>query len=101
NAVNGRFSLPEFPAGFNVRDASLNLVHLGQPFYRTQSFTYARAKEGGLNIYLYQPPLPPSEGVTAGAISGALSGANLPGNTTLSANPWGIGVVGSKRGADI
>jgi hypothetical protein len=101
NPANGTFSLPEFPPGFNIGDVSLNLAHLGQPFYRSEVFPYARAKEGGLDIYLLQPVLPPSDGIPASAISKALSSANLPGNTMLSANPWGVGVVGSKSGADI
>jgi hypothetical protein len=101
NPANGTFVLPEFSAASDISAVALNLVHVGQPFYRSQVFKYTRAKEGGLNIYLFQPILPTSDGVAASAISKALSGANLPGNTTLSANPWGIGVVGSKSGADI
>ncbi len=30
-----------------------------------------------------------------------MSGQGLPGNTTLTANPWGIGVAGSEGQADI
>jgi hypothetical protein len=101
NPENGTFVLPEFAATSDIIEVAFNLTHIGQPFYRSRMVNYARAKEGGLNIYLLQPVLPPSDGISAGAVSQALAGANLPGNTTLSANPWGIGVVGSKSGADI
>jgi len=101
NPDNGSFQLPEFPTALNVTDVWLSVSHTGQPFYRSQEFEYARAKQGALSIFLYQPQLPPSDGVTAGVISSALSGAKLPGNTKLTTTPWGINVVGSQSGADI
>jgi len=101
NATNGTFSLHEYPTTTHIDDVSLNLAHLGQPFYRSAVFKYTRAKQGNLNIYLFQPVLPASDGVAAGVISTALASGSLPGNTTLSSNPWGIGIVGSKSGADI
>jgi hypothetical protein len=101
DTVNGSFALPEFPGSLNIDDVSISLSHGGRPFYRSQKFKYARAKEGGLDIYLYQPSLPPSDGISAGTISQALSGSKLPGNTKLTAKPWGLGVAGSEGQADV
>jgi len=102
NPSNGSFELNEFPTALNVTDVWLNVSLVGQPFYRSQEFAYARAKLGGLSIFLFQPQLKPSDGVTAGVLSSALSASKgLPGNTKLSTTPWGINVVGSQSGADI
>ncbi len=101
STVNGTFTLPSFPAALPaITEVWVNLTLNGRPFYRSGMFPIAHASHG-LEIYLYQPPVPESDGVTAGQISTGLSSAGLPGNTTLSANPWGLGVVGSKSGADI
>lgn len=97
NATAGTFSVPDFN-GLNIEKVSVDLFFHGVPLYRSQQFSYTRAKEGGLNIYINQPE-PVS--VTAGFISKALQGAGLPGNTQLSANPWGLGVSGSESEADI
>jgi hypothetical protein len=101
DTVNGSFALAEFPGSLDVDDVSISLSHGSRPFYRSRKFKYARAKEGGLDIYLYQPILPRSDGIAAGAISQALSGSSLPGNTTLTASSWGLGVAGSEGQADI
>jgi len=101
STTNGTFSLLQFPVTHHIDDVSLNLTHGNQPLYRSAVFKYTRAKEGGLNIYLFQPVLPASDGVAASVIGKALSGASLPGNTTLTTNPWGIAIAGSKSGADI
>jgi len=103
NPANGSFELNEFPTALNVTDVWLNVSLVGQPFYRSQEFEYARAKKGEtLSIFLFQPQLKPSDGVTAGVISSALSSAKgLPGDTKLTTTPWGINVVGSQSGADI
>jgi hypothetical protein len=101
NTAKGTFTLPEFPSALNVTDVWIILTHAGQPFYRSQQFKYSRAKEGGLDIYLFQPSLPTSDGIAAGTISKALGGSSLPGNTTLTAKPWGLGVAGSEGQADV
>src|SRR5215469_13607528 len=44
NPADGTFLLPEFPASSDISAVALNLVHIGQPFYRSQVFNYARAK---------------------------------------------------------
>lgn len=98
NTSDGSFSLPEFPPSANIAEVTLNLNHMNQPFYRSAPFKYSRAKEGGLNIFLFQPS---PVAVTAGTISSALEGASLPGNTVLSVRPWGFNVVGSKEGVDL
>jgi hypothetical protein len=78
----------------------LNLSLHEQPFYRSAVFPRAHTSKP-LDIFLYQPTVPNSDGLTAGQISAGLSGQGLPGNTTLTANPWGIGVAGSEGQADI
>jgi hypothetical protein len=101
NTTNGDFTLPDFPTGLpGLNDVWINLTAHGRPFYRSERFPLAHTKES-LQIYVYQPTIPSTDGVTAGQISTGLGGTGLPGNTTLSANPWGLGVVGSKSGADI
>jgi hypothetical protein len=106
--IHGTFTLDEFTAGENVGDITLSLIHNDETLYRSQEFTYARAKRGGLDIYLYQPnqrdlSQPDPVSVTAGAVSQALAGAvsSLPKNTTLTANPWGFGFAGTQQGANI
>lgn len=100
STVNGNFTLPSFPNGLSVTDVWINLSLHGRPFYRTEMFPLSHTNKE-LEIFLFQPSVPNSDGVTAGQISTGLGTAGLPGNTTLSANPWGLGVVGSKSGADI
>jgi hypothetical protein len=102
SATDGSFTLPDVPKellpwAFLV---SLSLTVHGRPFYRTELFPVSHTQKP-LNIYVYQPSIPSKDGVTAGEISTGLANAGLPGNTTLKANSWGLGVVGSKSGADI
>jgi hypothetical protein len=101
SATDGSFTLPAFPANLNaITEVSVLLTLNGRPFYRTEKFPRAHTNKK-LEIYVYQPNVPASDGVTAGQISTGLAGSGLPGNTKLKANSWGIGVVGSQSGVDI
>lgn len=101
NATNGSFTLPDFPAPFaSITEVWLNLRLHNQPFYRSAMFPHAHTDKP-LDIFLFQPSIPNTDGVTAGQISTGLAGQGLPGNTTLTANPWGLGVAGSEGQADI
>lgn len=102
SAVNGSFTLPELPATFlsQISQVSLNLMVHGRPFYRSERFPRTHTDKP-LDIFVYQPVIPATDGVAAGQISAGLEGHGLPGNTTLAASPWGINVVGSQSGADV
>jgi hypothetical protein len=102
SATNGSFTLPDIPTEIlpKVTHASITVAVHGRPYYRTELFPLSHTNKP-LDIFVYQPSIPSTDGVTAGQISTGLSGGGLPENTTLSANPWGLGVVGSKSGADI
>lgn len=104
NATNGTFSLPDIPASLDpfVQNVSFLVSVHGKPFYRSGLFPRTHlSPEKSFDIFVYQPVVPASDGVSAGLISTGLSGGGLPGNTMLSAQPWGINVVGSHSGADI
>lgn len=103
SAVNGSFTLPDIPAPLLpfIKQVSINLTVHGRPLYRIERFPTTHTTDKHLEIFVYQPAIPSTDGVTAGQISTGLASAGLPGNTTLSANPWGLGVVGSSSGADI
>jgi hypothetical protein len=103
SATDGSFELPDVPAALDPFVAAISFqvtVH-GRPFYRCAQFPRQHlSPEKTFDIFLYQPPA--SNGVSAGLISSALEeGGGLPGNTVLSANPWGLGVVGSRSGVDL
>jgi hypothetical protein len=102
SASNGSFTLPDIPAAILdlTKQVSITVSVHSRPYYRTELFPRTHT-EKPLDIFVYQPSIPSTDGVTAGQISTGLGGGGLPGNTTLSANPWGLGVVGSKSGADI
>jgi hypothetical protein len=106
--IHGKFTLDEFPTAENVKSVALSLIHYSDTLYRSDEFSLARAQRGGLDIYLFQPgqrDLNQSDpvNVTAGTISQALAAAasSLPGNTTLTANPWGLSFAGTQQGATI
>jgi hypothetical protein len=104
SASDGSFSLPDIPAALNsfVQDVSFLVNVHGKPFYRSGLFPRAHlSPEKTFDIFVFQPTIPASDGVSAGLISTGLEGGGLPGNTVLTANPWGISVVGDKSGADI
>jgi hypothetical protein len=104
SAADGGFTLPDVPASLNsfVHNVSFLVSVHGKPFYRSALFPRTHlSPEKSFDIFVYQPSIPSSDGVPAGLISSGLASGDLPGNTVLSANPWGIGVVGSKSGADI
>jgi hypothetical protein len=104
SASDGSFSLPDIPTPLEsfVHDVSFLVSVHGRPFYRSGLFPRAHlSPEKTFDIFVYQPTIPASDGVSAGLISSGLSGGGLPGNTVLSTNTWGIGVVGDKSGADI
>jgi hypothetical protein len=104
SATDGSFSLQEIPDALNsfVHNVSLVVSVHGKPFYRSGLFPRTHVSpEKSFDIFIYQPSIPASDGVTAGLISAGLASGDLPGNTELSANSWGIGVAGSKSGANI
>jgi hypothetical protein len=99
---NGTFSIPiEMFEAFGVNQAYVTLTMGGCQYFRSGIFSVADVLRGGLNMFVYQPVLPPSAGVTAGTISGVLQGEGLPGDTQLSSTPWGISVQGSESQASI
>jgi hypothetical protein len=104
NPADGSFTLPAVPPqlpGFGPNDlVSLNVTLHGTPFYRTERFPHAHLTED-LEIFVYQPNIPASDGIAAGLISKGLNGQGLPSDTKLTANPWGIGVAGDQSGADV
>jgi hypothetical protein len=102
STTDGNFTLPDIPASISphISQVSLLVTVHGRPFYRSERFPRAHTDKH-LDIFVFQPQIPSTDGVAAGQISAGLAGSGLPGNTTLSANPWGLGVVGSSSGADI
>jgi hypothetical protein len=92
----GSFSFADAHDGLlalRVRQADLTLL------YRTDYMPAAEAADRSLNIYLHRHPLDSSHAVTAGAISSALHGSSLPGNTVISSSASGLSFEGSHRGA--
>jgi hypothetical protein len=98
--INGTFELPDFPQVFPIETIWVTVSHAGSQHYRSAKFPLANARDG-LNIYMYQPGLMPSQGIKAADISTALKSAGLPGNTQISATSWGLNLSGSKSGANI
>jgi hypothetical protein len=104
SASDGTFSLPDIPASLNafVHNVSFLVSVHGRPFYRSGLFPRTHlSPEKAFDIFVYQPTIPSTDGISAGLISSGLAGGGLPGDTVLSANSWGIGVVGDSSGADI
>jgi len=100
---DGTFTLPDVPAalaGFNIDQISITLSQFGVQVYRSGVFPLQDAG-GGLDIFLFQPSLPQSAGISAGQVSTALSNEGLPGNTMLTASSSGLGVAGSESEASI
>jgi len=100
STVDGTFELPNFPLNLPAETVWVTVSLTGSPYYRSELFPLANTGKG-LNIYMYQPDLPRSAGITAGTISKVLSGAGLPGNTQIKATPWGLNLSGSKSQANI
>ena len=104
NAATGGFAFPTLPTpaqGFGPGDmVSLHVTSHNTPFYRSAPFPLSHA-DAGLDIFVYQPVIPASDGISAGLISKGLTGQSLPPDTKLTANPWGIGVAGDQSGADV
>ena len=103
-AANCAFAFPDYPANFDVKDVAINLSLNGHPVYRSTMFSYVRAQQGGLDIYINyinQPVLPPADAIAAGEISQHLGGSGLPSNTTLTSGPTGIWVAGDQQGANV
>ncbi|HXQ14528.1 MAG TPA: hypothetical protein VN814_07910 [Caulobacteraceae bacterium] len=99
--ADGTFSLPtEVFAPFGLNQAWVTVTMSGFQFYRSTVFNLADVRDG-LDIFIFQPTLPPSAGVTAGTISSVLQKEGLPGNTELTATPWGLSVQGSESQANI
>jgi hypothetical protein len=69
--------------------------------YRSEFFPYAHAQSNKLDIFLFQPELPASDGISAGQISSVLAGEGLPGNTDITSTPWGLSLAGSQSQASI
>jgi hypothetical protein len=104
SATDGSFTLPAIPASLNsfVHNVSFVVSVHGKPFYRSGLFPRTHlSPEKTFDIFVYQPTVPASDGVSAGLISSGLAGGGLPGDTVLSAKSWGIDVVGDSSGADI
>ncbi len=99
--ANCAFAFPDYPANFDVKDVAINLSLNGHPVYRSTMFSYPRAEQGGLDIYINQPVLPAADAIAAGEISQHLGGAGLPSNTTLTSGPTGIWVAGDQQGANV
>ena len=102
SAVDGNFTLPDIPAPFLplVNEVSINVAVHGRPFYRSDRFPRSHTNKH-LDIFVFQPSIPSTDGVTAGLISTGLAGQGLPENTALTANSWGVNVVGSRSGVDV
>jgi hypothetical protein len=104
NATNGTFEIPDIPAGLDgmIKNVSFLVTVHNRPFYRSGLFPRTHiTPEKSFDIFIYQPTIPASDGISAGLISSGLGSGGLPGDTKLTANPWGIGVAGDKSGADI
>ena len=68
----------------------------GVPLYRSSLVGLGRARTKELDIWLFPDVLGETDGVTAGAVSGFVGGAGLPGNTTIQSGPTGLGFTGSE-----
>ena len=88
------FNLPNLE-GLDPQYAALSLTLHNYPIYRSGFFPHANLGQD-LNIYLYQPTLPTSDGISAGQVSGALSSSSLPGNTFIVATPSGLNIAASE-----
>lgn len=98
---DGSFTLPDFPSQLKVQQAAVFLSIGGHQHYRSEFFSYAHALDQKLDIFLFQPELPASDGITAGQISSALAGEGLPGNTQITSTPWGLSLAGSQSQASL
>jgi hypothetical protein len=103
DTTNGTFSveIPNAINAFSPQSAAMSISLYDWPVDRSASFgyfptDYKTGRLQALSIYLYQPSLPTSDGISAGQISSVLSGHQLPGDTTLSSNSNGLNVVGSE-----
>jgi hypothetical protein len=97
SATDGSFDLPDVPEVLDnfVSKVSFQVNVQGRPFYRSAEFARRNLSPAKTyDIFLF----PVSQDITAGQVSSGLQGGQLPGNTVLSANPWGLGVAGSKLG---
>lgn len=73
-----------------------------QVMYRSDvSLTLKEADGKELDLWLLPYKLPVKDGISAGMISGVMSGKGLPGNTTITANGSGLSFSGSSSGADV
>jgi hypothetical protein len=73
-----------------------------QVIYRSDlSLTLDDADGKQLDIWLLPYSLPKGGGITAGMVSGVMTGTGLPGNTSITASPAGLSFSGSHKGADI
>ncbi|MGA3218684.1 MAG: hypothetical protein ABSE77_06355, partial [Acidimicrobiales bacterium] len=66
------------------------------PLYRSALADLMSARTKQLDIWLFPDILPELDGVTAGAVSGFVGGAGLPGNTIIQSGPTGLGFTGSE-----
>jgi hypothetical protein len=97
NVNDGSFQLP-FP--FDIlggpTNVSITVNYLGYQYYRSAIFPYDVTLRTELDIWVYQPSLPSSDGITAGQVSQALNGHGLPQGTSLSVSQNGFSVSGSE-----
>lgn len=94
NTSDGSFEF-QLPGDYVFDQVAITVSYLGYPYYRSGFFPFANlAKE--LNIFIYEPRLPTSDGISAGQVSTALSTTSLPGNTSISVNSNGFNISGSE-----
>jgi hypothetical protein len=65
------------------------------PLYRSDLVSLQNAEMDDIRIWVYPDRLPTSDGITAGAISGLVGNAGLPGNTNITAASNGLSFSGS------
>jgi hypothetical protein len=94
-AGDGSYSLSvDVPNPFQGLPVSVAItISSGVPVYRCALVPLDRISSGKLNFWLFAYPVPSSDGITAGSISGELSKAgSLPSSTRLTTSPAGLDV---------
>jgi hypothetical protein len=110
--ADGSFAINQPPATATVPGGTPSDVRFGlvitegsfplRPLYRSDlSLSVGAAEATELNIWLLPFSIGSAEGLSAGSVSGILTGSGLPGNTRISASPSGLSFSGSGSGADV
>jgi hypothetical protein len=102
NTKDGSFeiSVPPLISTAAASQATINLSFFGFPIYRSAYFS-CKSLGKEINIYLFQPNLPTTDGIQAGQISSALSTSGLPGNASITANQYGLNISASTSKASL